>query len=59
MSINKLRTKRGLSKAQLAKELGVGVRTIFRWEKDMMSMILKNSVEVVKFFDISLDRLVK
>lgn len=59
MSINKLRTKRGLSKAQLAKELGVSVRTIFRWEKDMMSMILKNSVEVVKFFDISLDRLVK
>lgn len=59
MSINELRTKRGLSKAQLAKELGVSVRTIFRWEKDVMSMILKNAVEVTKFFDISLDRLVK
>ncbi|WP_080976237.1 helix-turn-helix domain-containing protein [Streptococcus parasanguinis] len=33
--------ERGLSKAQLAKELGISVRTVFRWEKDMMSMTLK------------------
>ncbi|MBS7138274.1 MAG: hypothetical protein KH062_07750 [Streptococcus sp.] len=32
---------------------------MFRWEKDMMSMTLKNAVKVAKFFDISLDRLVK
>ena len=59
MRIIELQTKRGLFKAQLAKKLVVSVRTIFRWEKDVMSMTLKNAVEVTKFFDISLDRLVK
>jgi transcriptional regulator with XRE-family HTH domain len=59
MSITELRTERGLSKAQLAKKLGVSVRSIIRWEKNQMSMTLKNAVEVAKFFDISLDELVE
>ena len=57
MSITDLRIELGLTKAQLAKELGVSVRTIFRWEKDTMSMTLKNAIEVTEFFEISLDEL--
>ena len=59
MNIKELRIERGLTKVQLAKELGVNKRTILRWENDMMSMSLKNAVKVAEFFGISLDDLVK
>lgn len=59
MKIKELRLERGLTKVQLAKELGVNKRTILRWEQDMMSMSLKNAVKVAEFFEISLDELVK
>ena len=58
MKIKDLRLERGLTKVQLAKELGVNKRTILRWENDMMSMSLKNAVKVAEFFGISLDELV-
>ena len=58
MKIKELRLERGLTKVQLAKELGVNKRTILRWEQDMMSMSLKNAIKVVEFFGISLDELV-
>ncbi|WP_145517306.1 helix-turn-helix transcriptional regulator [Streptococcus salivarius] len=59
MKIKELRLEHGLTKVQLAKELGVNKRTILRWEQDMMSMSLKNAVKVAEFFGISLDELVK
>lgn len=59
MKIKELRLECGLTKVQLAKELGVNKRTILRWENDMMSMSLKNAVKVAEFFEISLDELVK
>ncbi|CVX52782.1 helix-turn-helix transcriptional regulator [Streptococcus salivarius] len=59
MKIKELRLECGLTKVQLAKELGVNKRTILRWEQDMMSMSLKNAVKVAEFFGISLDDLVK
>ncbi|WP_455161148.1 helix-turn-helix transcriptional regulator [Streptococcus timonensis] len=58
MTISKLRIERGLTKTQLARELGVSVRSIIRWEKDQMSMILKNAIEVASFFEISIDELI-
>ncbi|WP_455445000.1 helix-turn-helix transcriptional regulator [Streptococcus salivarius] len=58
MKIKELRLERGLTKIQLAKELGVNKRTILRWENDMMSMSLKNAVKIAEFFEISLDELV-
>lgn len=58
MKIKELRVERGLTKVQLAKELGVNKRTILRWENDMMSMSLKNAVKIAEFFEISLDELV-
>ena len=59
MKIKELTLEHGLTKVQLAKELGVNKRTILRWEQDMMSMSLKNAVKVAEFFGISLDELVK
>lgn len=59
MKIKELRLERGLTKVQLAKELGVNKRTILRWEKDMMCMSLKYAVRLTKFFEISLDELVE
>ncbi|MFS9004188.1 helix-turn-helix transcriptional regulator [Streptococcus salivarius] len=58
MKIKELRLERGLTKVQLAKELGVNKRTILRWENDMMSMSLKNAVKIAELFGISLDELV-
>lgn len=59
MKIKELRLERGLTKVQLAKELGVNKRTILRWEQDMMCMSLKYAVRLSKFFEISLDELVE
>lgn len=58
MKIKELRIGRGLTKVQLAKELGVNKRTILRWEQDMMCMSLKYAVRLAQFFEISLDELV-
>lgn len=57
MKIKELRLERGLTKVQLAKELGVSSRTIIRWEKDMMSMSLKHAIKMAKIFQITLDEL--
>lgn len=59
MTITEMRIERGLSKVQLARELGVSVRSIIRWEQDVMSMTLKNAVELAKFFEVSLDEFVE
>jgi len=47
-----------LSKGQLAREIGVSVRSIIWWEKDKKSIALKNVVELVRLFETSLDGLV-
>lgn len=52
-TIIELRIERDLSKIQLAKELGVSVRNVIRWEKDHMSMALKNAVEVASFLRLA------
>lgn len=52
MKIKELRLECGLTKVQLAKELGVNKRTILRWEQDMMSMSLKNAVKVAEFLGL-------
>lgn len=53
ITITELRIERGLSKIQLAKELWVSVRNVIRWEKDHMSMTLKNAVEVAIFLRLA------
>ena len=49
MKIKELRLERSLTKAQLARELGVNKRTILRWEQDMMCMSLKHALKLADF----------
>lgn len=58
MKIKELRLERGLTKVQLAKELGVNKRTILRWEQDMMCMSLKHALKLADFFEVSIDDLI-
>lgn len=58
MKIKELRLERSLTKAQLAKELGVNRRTILRWEQDMMCMSLKHALKLADFFEVSIDDLI-
>ena len=58
MKIKELRLKRSLTKAQLARELGVNKRTILRWEQDMMCMSLKHALKLADFFEVSIDDLI-
>lgn len=60
MSIN-LRTLRKLNnitRVQMAKDLGVNVRTITRWEQnEVETMTLKNAKKLANYFNKSLDEL--
>ncbi|HEN0383127.1 TPA: helix-turn-helix transcriptional regulator [Streptococcus agalactiae] len=60
MSIN-LRTLRKLNnitRVQMAKDLGVNVRTITRWEQNgVETMTLKNAKKLANYFNKSLDEL--
>lgn len=58
MKIKELRLERSLTKAQLARELGVNKRTILRWEQDMMCMSLKHALKLADFFEVSIDDLI-
>lgn len=58
MKIKELRLERGLTKVQLAKELGVNKRTILRWEQDMMCMSLKHALKLADFFEVAIDDLI-
>lgn len=58
MKIKELRLERGLTKVQLAKELGVNKRTILRWEQDMMCKSLKHALKLADFFEVSIDDLI-
>lgn len=53
-----MRLERSLTKAQLARELGVNKRTILRWEQDMMCMSLKHALKLADFFEVSIDDLI-
>ena len=57
MRIKELRLERGITKVQLAKEIGVNKRTILRWEQDCMT--LKHAVRLADFFEVSLDELIR
>ena len=53
--INKLRTEKGLSKAQLAKEIGVSEITITNWENQTSKIKALTLVKLAVFFKVSAD----
>ena len=56
--IMELRKKKGLSQEELAEKIGVARQTISKWELGETSPDLKQSKELSKIFNISLDELV-
>lgn len=57
MNLRDIRLQKGITRVALAKEVGVSIRTIDRWEKDMMMMTMKYAVKIADLFDLSLDDL--
>ena len=56
-NIMKLRKKEGLSQEELAEKIGVARQTISKWELGETSPDLKQSKELSKIFNVSLDEL--
>ncbi len=56
--IMNLRKKKGLSQEELAEKVGVARQTISKWELGETSPDLKQSKELSKIFNVSLDELV-
>lgn len=58
MELRNLRKSLGIKRIQLAKDLGVNVRTITRWEQnEVETMTLKNAKKLAKYYNKSLDEL--
>lgn len=58
MELRNLRKSLGIKRVQMAKDLGVNVRTITRWEQnEVETMILKNAKKIASYFNKSLDEL--
>lgn len=55
--ISELRKKKGLSQEELAEKVGVARQTISKWELGETSPDIKQSKELSKIFNISLDEL--
>ncbi|MGI1709607.1 helix-turn-helix transcriptional regulator [Streptococcus uberis] len=56
--LRKLRKSLGVTCNQIAKDLGVNVRTITRWEQnEVETMTLKNAKKIASYFNKSLDEL--
>lgn len=51
------RVRLGMTQEQLSAELGYGVKTIGKWEKDVSSMPSEVAVKAATFFGCSLDYL--
>ncbi|MBR5662775.1 MAG: helix-turn-helix transcriptional regulator [Bacilli bacterium] len=55
--ISELRKKKGLSQEELAEKIGVARQTISKWELGETSPDIKQSKELSKIFNVSLDEL--
>lgn len=56
--LKELRTERGLSLKQLAKEINVTDIAISRWERQLRLPNIENLTNLAKFFGVSTDYLV-
>ena len=55
--IKKLRTERGLSQVDLAKELNVSKQSVSNWENDNIQPSIEVLVKIAHFFSVSTDYL--
>ena len=59
MNLRNLKQENGITRVQLAKDLGVNVRSVNRWEKGQSDIYLQKAIRIAKFFEVSLDEFVK
>ena len=52
-----LRTERGYSKTDVARETGVTRRAVYGWESDTMTPTAANIIQLAHLFDVSTDYL--
>lgn len=58
ITIAELRARNNkMSQSKLAKELGVDVNTVYRWEKDISTISANNLRKLSLFFGVSSDEL--
>jgi len=53
--IKTLRKEKKLTKAQLAKALGVSITTVSRWEKNADKIKGSNIIKLSRFFEVTVD----
>lgn len=58
MRLKELRQKRGMVRADLAKEIGTTVRSISCGENGETDILLGTAIQLAKFFEVSLDEFV-
>ena len=58
MNISSLRKRHNLTQEQLAQQLNVSRQVIAKWEKGESTPDLQHSMNIAKFFDVTLDALV-
>ncbi|HIQ91229.1 MAG TPA: helix-turn-helix transcriptional regulator [Candidatus Coprosoma intestinipullorum] len=59
MNLRNLKQEKGITCVQLAKDLGVNVRSVNRWEKGQSDIYLQKAIRIARFFEVSLDEFVK
>lgn len=56
-NLRALRAKRGLTQAEVAKEIGVDENSISGWEQGRIGMTYANAWKLAEFYGVSLDAL--
>lgn len=59
MKLKELREAKGVTQEELAKVIGVNVRSVNRWEKGQSDIYLQKAIKITRFFEVSLDEFVK
>ncbi|EQC68774.1 hypothetical protein HSISB1_2016 [Streptococcus sp. HSISB1] len=59
MKLKELREAKGVTQEELAKVIGVNVRSVNRWEKGQSDIYLQKAIKIARFFEVSLDEFAK
>ena len=55
--LNELRARKGLTQAEVAKDLGISVPTYNAWEKDFSKVTISKAIAIAKYFGCSIEQI--
>lgn len=58
MRLKELREAKGVTQEELAKVIGVNVRSVNRWEKGQSDIYLQKAIRIARFFEVSLEEII-